>query len=329
FHHLARRVSVMRRFLKRLLIFVAAVLLLLYFGVWHMAQYPPGPGDLSWQNLVMDKGWSKFMDMGHYQVHYLEAGRGAPLLLIHGFADSSYSWQRNFEALAEAGFRVLALDLPGLGRSEAPPGFSFTPEAMAAVILEFLDRKNIPRVHLIGNSLGGHLTLFLAVEHSERVNKIVPVDPACYPFDRHRFLGPAARNRALSELAKPLIGPWVFHFTFKRCFYDPGLATEAMISQRSRPFLRPDFKDNLIKLGGAYFSTTFAELSGKYRKITAPTLIVWGDADRMIPAKGFAVRLQKDIPGSRLVIIEKAGHLPHTERPETFNRLVVEFLRQG
>ena len=317
-----------KRLVKRLLWLAAAVLILGYGAVWRMAQHPPGPGDRDWLTHIEKAGWSKWLDYQGARIHYLDAGQGPPVLLIHGFADSSYTWRKNIIPLTQAGFRVLAIDLPGMGRSGVPSGFEYSPAEMGRFLTTFLDRLELARVSAAGNSLGGSLTLYLAVNASERVEKMIPVDPACYPSRKYDLYTVINDNAWLQSLLKPLVGPWVLRLGVRQSYHDPDLVTDTLVSQMAQPYADRDYIDRMAKLGGRYLPPAVAELAPHYQEIDLPALIIWGSTDRLIPTKPNAERLHRDIPRSRLEIIPQAGHLPHQEQPEIFNRLLLEFLRK-
>lgn len=295
--------------------------------VWLAARQPPGPGDTAWRALVREKRWSKYADLGGYRLHYHEAGRGRPVLLIHGYGDSSYTWRHNIGPLVQAGFRVIAPDLPGLGASGIPPGYTFSAEAFADQITALLEHKGLDRVHVVGNSLGGNLALYLAVRRPSRVDRIVPVDPAAYPDPRHGTYESLARRPITAKLLKPFFCVPAVRFALKKCYHDPDLVSEAMVSERAQVLRRPDFPENMVRIGANYFSSSFKELLPGYKNIKAPVLIVWGDTDRLLKAETYAERLHRDIPGSSLVIIKEAGHTPHEEQPRAFNKALASFLK--
>ena len=317
------------RILKRTGVFLLLAVILGYLAVWRMAGHSPGDGDPAWQRTSARNKWSKFMGPPGGRLHYLETGRGPTVVLVHGYADSSYSWHRNIEALAAAGFHVLAPDLPGMGLSDPPRGRDFSPKALADALLTLLDDFNLKKVDWVGHSLGGGLTLYLAWQHPERVNRIIPVDPACYPDYKQRFLASMARAPILPAVIKPLLGPWVFHLGLRLNYFDPSRVSPALVSQKARSFRRKDFAANLIELGGDFFSNDFLTMSGVYSSINTPTLLIWGATDRLVSTENYARRLRADIPGARLKIIPKSGHLPHQEQAGTFNKLVVDFLKNG
>lgn len=313
--------------MKNIVLVPVAAVVLLYGLGWPLARQSPGPGDSLWQAQIARADWSRHLDLGGYRLHYLDAGQGPPVLLLHGFGDSVYSWRHNIKPLVQAGFRVVALDLPGLGESETPAGFAFTVEAVAAQITAFLDALNVDRVDVVGNSLGGNLALFLARYHPDRIRRIVLTGPACYPSCRHDILSALARSPITAALVEPILAPWNFRLMIRFCYDDPDRVTDDNVSQRCLPLNRPDFRNNLIRLGGSYFSQGFLDLSWSYHRIAIPVLAVWGEHDRIIRTDRNAQRLHQDIPGSRLVIMKQAGHLPHEEQPGGFNRLMLDFLQ--
>lgn len=313
---------------------IALLLLILliaaYASLYFMAQRSPGPGDKAWRDKIEQNNWSKVANINGGALHYLEAGKGRPILLIHGYADSSYTWHKNFEFLIKNGFHVIAVDLPGMGLSDPPPENDYSPASLAGVIIAFLDEKKLDRVNIIGSSLGGSLALYIAQRHNGRVDKLIPVDPACYPNGQHEFFGKAASSVLFKSLIKPVIGPWIFKIGLRKSYHNPDLISGRLASQKTRPFVRPDYADNLIEMGAGYFlSPSYGKSTRAYTEISAPTLLVWGETDWLVNTDKNAERLQKEIKGSRLEIIKEAGHLPHQEKSNIFNNLIIDFLSLG
>ncbi len=318
----------MRRTMKYTSLLMAVGIISAYGVARHVSGRPLGDGDPAWLALVRDSGWSRFADMNGYRLHYLDAGQGRPVLLIHGYGDSVYSWRRNIVPLIQAGFRVVAVDMPGLGQSEAPAGFAFSAEAVTGEIVSFLDRLGLDRVDVIGNSMGGQQALMLAACHPDRVRSIVPVGAACYPVKLYETMSSLARHSLVRDMIRPFTGPWQARWMLRRCYTDQSLVTPENYSQRAQPFARRDYAENLLKMGGEFFSPAFVKLSGEYAAIKVPALLVWGDHDRVIKTEDNALRLHRDMPGSRLEIIPRSGHVPHDEQFEIFNRMVIDFLRE-
>ncbi|HHS98150.1 MAG TPA: alpha/beta hydrolase, partial [Chloroflexi bacterium] len=156
----------------------------------------------------MGEPFQRTVTFGWHRLRVTEAGSGEPVLLIHGFADSAYTWHRNLDALIEAGFRALAYDQPGCGGSDLPEGFRFGVDDLARVALGLLDALGIDRAHVVGSSMGGGVALYLAVHHPDRVRRVVGVAPVCYhpPF---RPFAPLFRCSLFLALARRIAGPWL------------------------------------------------------------------------------------------------------------------------
>ncbi|MGQ9699457.1 MAG: alpha/beta fold hydrolase, partial [Armatimonadota bacterium] len=169
----------------------------------------------------------------------VEAGEGEPVLLIHGFADSAYTWHRNLRALMAAGFRVIAYDHPGLGGSALPPGFRFGVDALTELAVGVLDALEIARTHMIGHSMGGGIGLYLAVHHPSRLHRGVLVAPTCYhaPFRPFVLL---FRWAPFSALSRRLVGPWLAKPILASQYGDTTLLTPSVLAQ-----YRPAFAPNI------------------------------------------------------------------------------------
>lgn len=311
--------------LKTILILAVAAPVAAYFGLWLTAKNQPGPGDVDWQFTIEARGWSKFMRLDGVDLHYLDAGSGRPVLLIHGFGDSVYTWRNNIDALLASGRRVLAVDLPGLGLSEAPDDFSRRPSDLANFMVRFLDRLGLDRVDAVGSSLGGNLALAMAVNHPDRVRRLALLGPLCYRDGKYITYHALVSSSLGMALLKPIFGPWVFRVALNGCFHDHCLVTERMVAQKCKPFNRAGFVDALARLGSDYLSDDLDNLSRRYGEIQAPVLIVWGKYDLAVPPKRYARRLNRDLPQSELVILDRSGHLPHQEQPGKINDLLTDY----
>ena len=235
--------------------------------------------------------------VGPVTLSHGRAGAGSPLVLIHGLGGSSRWWAKNVGPLAER-FEVHVVDLVGFGRSRGRQRFALA-EA-AGQLASLLDRLGIERAAVVGHSMGGYIAAELAAESPERVSRLVLVDAAMLPAG---FV--SARQLLNLALTAPRL-PATFLPTMAS---DVGRAGPATLLRAIRELLA-------------------ADLRPKLERIRAPTLVVWGDRDRVTPlAAGRALTAQ--LPDARLAVVPGAGHLPMWERPETFNRLVAEFVAAG
>lgn len=239
-------------------------------------------------------------DVGAYRVHWLEAGagEGEPLVLLHGLSGSSRWWQRNVPALAER-YRLLIPDVIGFGRSRLPGRLPDVP-TLAATLAGWIDLTGADRVHLVGHSMGGHLSIHIAARHPERVRRLVLVDAAGIP----RPLTPRTLLRFAYEMAPPR--QWGDPTFLPVIVGDAFSAGPFNVLRGLRNTLRDDVRPLLAEL-------------------RAPTLIVWGRHDTIIPLEHGKV-LRAHIPGSRLLVLERAYHNPMVDRPSDFDAAVLNFL---
>jgi 2-hydroxy-6-oxonona-2,4-dienedioate hydrolase len=277
-------------------------------------------GDTVWNNAVAP--FRKTLDMGGYTLQYIDMGEGEPVVLVHGFADSSYSWHENAHALEGGGNRLIMVDQPGFGLSDAPPDpyvFSVDNQARAVVTLtEILGLKDFS---IVGHCMGGSIALFIARNHPEKIRKIALIDPIPYK--------PPAIQLLKLPGAEFIAANYGGHFTVRMgledAFYDSDRVNETMVNEYSRSMNRPGYVKTLVSMQKQFYSPAFYAAAREYEKIRRPALIIWGKEDTWVtPDAG--KRLNASISGSELRILEKCGHNPHQECKETVNPLLVEFL---
>lgn len=270
----------------------------------------------------------RYLRIGDQLVYVERAGdTGEPVLLIHGFGGSAYSWRKVIPALAEE-HRVFAIDLSGFGYTQRPKSpESYTRDAQGRLVLGVMDALKIERAHIFGHSYGGGLTLSLAARHPERFLSMVLVDSSAptYSDDRRSR---AAGIRPLADL-------------FLRSF--------ALRPSRIRRSLQNSFHDDSLitpELVRAYYDRLRVEgVADAFRGLTAPakpgekvelekidvpsSLVIWGAQDELISVES-GRRAAARIPRSEFVVIDQCGHLPMEEKPEELLRAVLPFLeRQG
>lgn len=235
--------------------------------------------------------------VGPAQVYYQEAGRdGPPVVLVHGLAGSSRWWRRNVRALARH-FHVYVIDLIGFGRSRGRSRFVLSEAARR--LRDWMDRVGIAAAHVVGHSMGGIIAVDLAARFPERVRRLALVNAAAFSFLDRAFV------RSATGLAKTL---WYLPFGFL-----PVLFSDAL---RAGPWL-------LWRAGRDLLTT---DIRKALAQVAAPTLIVWGERDAMVPLE-IGERLRDELAGAELSLIEKAGHNPMWDRPAAFNRVVTRFLQ--
>lgn len=234
--------------------------------------------------------------IGRSMVAYRVVGNGSPVVLVHGLAGSGRWWRHNIEPLAHH-FRVFMVDLPGFGGNHG--GAPVPLAAMPGLLAAWLDHLGLRRVALIGHSMGGRIVAELAADAPERVSRLILVDAAIFPagpeWPRHaRGLASALRYVSPTFL--------------------PVLATDAA---RAGP-------RNLLRASHALLTTG---IDTKLPRITAPTLVVWGGRDTIVP-RSLGEQVAALLPDARLVVVAGADHSPMWSRPAAFNAEVLAFLAE-
>jgi pimeloyl-ACP methyl ester carboxylesterase len=260
------------------------------------------------------------------RIRYLSRGCGPPVLLIHGLGQSLEVWWFNIGPLSEH-YRVYAMDLPGHGFSDKP-AVDYTLSLFAKYVVGFMDALDIRRASLVGHSLGGGISMGMAVSQPDRVDKIVLVDSGSLsgkiPLGYRLCMLPVVGD----ILVRPTIKSEVRRRT-KKAFYNPDLLTDDMVDLNCRLLRIPGVKDTMLSLirnaGGLKVKNAEVAISDNLCTIKAPTLLIHGAQDRAVPLDSARNACQL-IPDSRLEIIEECGHCPHLEKPSKFNRAVESFL---
>ena len=262
------------------------------------------------------------------RIAYLDVGQGQPVILIHGFGGSMWQWEHQQTPLS-AQVRLITPDLIGSGLSDKPD-IEYLPEQMLEYFVGFMDALQTRQAMLVGNSMGAGLAIGMALAHPDRVSQLILIDglPANV---RDKLTSPSIK-RALNTSAPSWLvsfGNWLFggfmiESILREIVHDSALLTPAVSERSNRNRQRPGLiaptmsaRDNL-PLWEAGFAKRIAE-------ITQPTLILWGEEDRVFPI-GVGEELQRTIKGSSLVRIPQAGHIPQWERPDLVNQAMIEFL---
>jgi pimeloyl-ACP methyl ester carboxylesterase len=264
-----------------------------------------------------------FITLGNgVRIHYYEAGRGETVVLIHGFCSNAYTWKENIPELSKK-YHVLALDLAGFGFSDKPAGADYGYRLFADTVKRFIDAKKAGRVSLIGNSMGGGVSLRFTLDNPGRVGRLVLVDSAGLrgkaPLGL-RLLGVPGWNNFLASINNEYFMSAILR---QSMFYDGSRVTPDRVKNYLLPFRTRGAMAAASKTINAIHSD-FGDTD--FKNIKTPTLIVWGDKDKIL-SPAFANVFHRLIHGSELVMIPKCGHLPQEEKPAEFNRIVMDFLK--
>jgi pimeloyl-ACP methyl ester carboxylesterase len=297
----------------------------------------------------MDVDWSaqqRWVTVNGSPINVVEMGEGPALVFVHGLSGSWPNWLEQIPVFAAGrngdsgrgpvspgfGHRVIAPDLPGFGRSPMPPE-PITISYYARTLDALLDELGVSAAAVVGNSMGGFTAAELAINFPQRVERLVLVSPAgLSTYNDPRGTRALSRLRRMERVIGAQAG-WVAahadavarrarlrEATFGLVARHPGRLPSALVAEQIRGAGKPGFLQGLQ-----------ANLDYDFRhrlpEIACPTLIVWGDRDRVITVRDADLYAEL-IPGSRKVIFEDTGHVAMLERPAEFNALLEEFLSE-
>jgi len=261
------------------------------------------------------QGPQKLAYINGYAIRYLDHGPAdsRTLILLHGIGASAERWSRVIPTLAKY-FRVVTPDIVGFGYSDKPT-VEYTMDFFLDFFDGFLESLEVTKVSLVGSSFGGHLATEFALRSKRKVDKLVLTSPA----GMMRTSTPTLDGYIMAALYPTYENA---HKAFKEMAHDPDAVTKEIVMDFVNRMRLPNAKYAFMStlLGMRYAPN----LQGRIGKIISPTLLVWGDADRMIPVQ--YAKEYSEIPDSELVVIKNCGHTPYVEKPMTFNKVVLKFL---
>jgi pimeloyl-ACP methyl ester carboxylesterase len=264
----------------------------------------------------------RFVTVDGLRVRYVRRGAGSPVVLVHGIGSSIYSWAEVLPALGQS-HDVIALDLPGFGGSDIPAGFGA--ERYPPLLRSFLDALGLPRVALVGHSLGGAVAAAFAAAEPGRLDRLVLVDAAGFnlaPADRPWLLRGLGWPAAAGVLDLLPMRRRVLALGLRQVFHDDGRVTPERVEEYLAPLARPGA---IRFMAGLLRDTRALGLPEAIARVRTPTLVIWGRQDAWVPLRD-ADRFQSAIPGARKAVIEGCGHVPQEERPRELIGLLLEFL---
>ena len=254
---------------------------------------------------------SEFVTVNGYKMHYLVGGSGRPLVLVHGLGSRGLDWANLIPSLIQGGHRVYAMDLLGYGRSAQPEGARYSISDEALMVEGFLDSQHLQQVDMAGWSMGGWIAMKVALQHPERIRRLVLLDSAGLRFklgfDPALFQPESPSDlAALEELLVPHPRPL------------PGFLAMAMLR-------RGDDIGWVVRRSVSSMMTGEDLVDGKLGALTMPVLIGWGEEDRLIPLS-VGYRLHAEILQSELDVYANCGHLAPGQCIGQVGPSVVDFL---
>lgn len=258
---------------------------------------------------------SQFIAVDGMQVHVRDEGPRddpEPIVLLHGTSASLHTWDGWTQALSQQ-HRVIRFDLPAFGLTGPHPHDDYSMAMYVHFVGAVMDQLQVKKFVLVGNSLGGQIAWSTALALPQRVSKLVLVDAAGYPFASTSVpIGfRIARTPGLRVLMQYVLPRGAIDNSVRNVYGDPSKVTPQLVDRYYDLTLRAGNREALAHRMDQRLSGDEASI----QKLTLPTLIVWGAKDRLIPLEN-AKRFAADIKGSKLVVFDALGHVPHEEDPE-------------
>ena len=266
---------------------------------------------------------ARYVRVGGTNLRYIDAGRGTPVIFLHGLGASLYAWRGNLAPVESAGFRVLAFDNRGFGSSEKP-AHGYSNADYARLLITFMDSLHLVDAVLVGHSMGGAIAAQCAMTYPTRVRGLVLIDAAGFGV-RAPMLLRIAGWPSVVRIAANLRSRWMTGRILRSTYADPSKVRPEDVDQYYAPVAEPDFGR---ALRGVLSEFRFDALPGHLASVQVPTLVLWGERDQWIPAR-VGRALAAELPRVAYLSVPNAGHALPEEAPVEVSRLLIAFLKEG
>ena len=234
-----------------------------------------------------------------------------PILLIHGFASSTYTFRRIIPLLQKK-FSIIAVDLPGFGKSEKSTSFVYSFENYAKLMIECIHKFGFANTHIVAHSMGGQIALNMARIAPDKINKLILLSSSGYLKRSKKLLIISSYLPFFEKVIHYYIGRKDVKYHLGNVFFNQSLINDELVREFGRPLAEKGFYKALIRL----IRHREGDLLPKQlQDIQVPTLLIWGEEDRVVPVE-VGKQLVQDLPDAKLITYEKTGHLITEERPE-------------
>ena len=296
--------------------FGAAILAVVMYGLWTP--------DL--ERAELEKRYAaaspQTIDIDGLKVHYKETGlQDAPaLLLLHGFGSSLQAWD-DWSVKLEKEYRVIRLDLPGFGLTGASPDHDYSEEKDLAILTRFADKLGLDKFSVIGHSMGGKMAWSLAAAQPDRVRALVLMAPDGFPEIKDIGTKPY-EVPAIMGLIKYVLPKYLVRKSIEPAFAEADALNDALVNRYFDMLRAPGVRGAILERSN---QTIYTDPVPRLKAIKAPTLLIWGEQDQMIPSNN-AQSYANVLSNSTTVLVPKLGHLLQEEQPEKGLTAVMQFL---
>lgn len=315
--------------------YIALVILLLSAVININAQEFSTVEDLADEN-------GTFIDVNDVQLYYVSEGdtSNPTVIFLHGFGGSTWTWRDTLPAIADAGYYALAVDLPPFGLSDKGEGIGYSRSDMARHVIGLMDELSIETATIVGHSMGGTVTAYIAVQHPERVDKLVFVAGGLFTasgqaLDEQQDSAPTSfgflanidpESPAAIGLIRAAVRPTTFTNLLSDAYYDDSILTGEVTEGYQRPLLLEGWASGFLYYLQAE-ETESITLEDLANAINVPMLYIWGEEDTWVSI-GVGEAMDRMIENDQFVRYPLVGHLPMEENTAQFNADLIAFLNE-
>jgi pimeloyl-ACP methyl ester carboxylesterase len=280
--------------------------------------------DLALSELKLRYGFDaqQVVQVDGLNIHYKDTGpKDAPVvLLLHGFGSSLQTWDV-WAAQLETQYRVIRLDLPGFGLTGPSPLHDYSEAGDLATLTHFVDKLGVASFSIIGHSMGGKMAWGLAAADPDRVKALVLMAPDGFPEVKDIGSKPYAMPSIMGVI-KFSLPKFLVRKSIEPAFFDANALSDSLVDRYYDMLRAPGVRAAILERAN---QTIYTDPVPRLKKITAPTLLVWGEQDQMIPSSN-AQSYANVLSTSKTVLLPNLGHLAQEEQPQIALAHVVEFL---
>mgnify|MGYP001453731610 CR=1 FL=1 len=283
--------------------------------------------DISVEDLKKDYAneHSQFVEVNEMNVHFRDEGEGFPIVLVHGTAASLHTWNAWTNELKKTN-RVIRMDLPAFGITGPNKNADYSIKAYTTFLHAFLEKLNLKKFYIAGNSLGGGIAWNYTAEYPHKVEKLILVDSSGLPTNIDM---PAIFRMVKTPLLKSLflyVTPKILiKKNIQEVYADDSKVTDELVTRYHKMALRVGNRQAFIDRAKIDYSIDSIVNIEKLKSIQTPTLLIWGAQDLWIPLDN-GIRMNHILVNSKLEVIENSGHVPMEENPQESLEILKNFL---
>lgn len=267
----------------------------------------------------------QWVEIEGMRLHYLSAGSGETILFIHGWPTSAYLYRQQIAALAQS-MRVVALDLPGFGKSDKPLHAPYTFDFYDRILTAFAEHLGMDQVTLVGHDIGGPIGVFWAERHQSMLKRLVLLNTLIYPEISlaTRIFVAATFVPVLRDL---IISPAGIKAMMRLGVNHKERLTQAVLAAYQEPFREHNAREVLLKTLQQLGPDGFKEIASNLSGLTMPVALIYGEDDRILPDIAKTMRrLKQDLPHAQLAALPGCGHFLQEDEPEKLAALLHDFI---